>query len=86
MILVVGIIPAMLLHYGVLNNYEDRAVSLRISDVSNQCKILANHLITYNYLMDTSSEVVNAELEQFSNLYGGRVLVVNNDYRVIKDT
>ena len=52
-----------------MQNYEDRAVEVRQSDVQNQLKIIANHLITYNYLQDTSSEVINAELEQLSNLY-----------------
>ena len=49
-ILLVGFIPAMILRYGILQNYEERAVSLRSSDVQTQIKILANNLITYNYL------------------------------------
>ena len=85
-ILLVGFIPAMILRYGILQNYEERAVSLRSSDVQTQIKILANNLITYNYLKDTSSEVINAELEQLSNLYDGRVLVVDQNCNVIKDT
>lgn len=56
-ILAVGIIPTAFLRVAILQNYEQRAVSARTSDVQNQIKILANHLITYNYLSDTSSEV-----------------------------
>ena len=59
---------------------------MRQSDVQNQLKIIANHLITYNYLQDTSSEVINAELEQLSNLYSGRVLIINGNLKIIKDT
>ena len=69
-----------------MQNYEDRAIEVRQSDVQNQLKIIANHLITYNYLQDTSSEVINAELEQLSNLYSGRVLIINGNLKVIKDT
>lgn len=54
--------------------------------MSTQLRILANHLITYHYLQDTSSEVINAELDQLSSLYDGRVLVINNDLKVVKDT
>jgi signal transduction histidine kinase len=74
------------MRYAILQNYEQRAVNVKISDVSTQLRILANHLITYHYLQDTSSEVINAELDQLSSLYDGRVLVINNDLKVVKDT
>ena len=67
--LLVGIIPSISVRSSILRNYEERAISVRTSDMQNQFKILANHLITYGYLQDTSSEILNAELEQFSNLY-----------------
>lgn len=82
----VSIFPSIILLYGILKNYEDRAVSVRISDVQSQLNIIANHLITYNYLSDTSSEVISAELEQLSNLYDGRVIVTDSGLKVIKDT
>ncbi len=85
-VFLIGIIPSIILTYGILENYEDRAVSVRTSDVQNQLNIIANHLITYNYLTDTSSEVVSAELEQISNLYDGRIMVINSGLKVIRDT
>lgn len=85
-VFLVGIIPGIILRYGILENYEDRAVSVRTSDMQNQLNIIANHLITYNYLADTSSEVISAELEQLSNLYDGRVMIINSSLKVIKDT
>jgi len=85
-ILLVGLIPGMILHYGILQNYEQRAISVKTSEVQTQFKILANHLITYNYLTDTNSEVINAELEQLSSLYDGRVLIVDQNFNIVKDT
>ena len=82
----VGILPSIILRYTFLENYENRAVAVRISDVQSQCQIIANHLSTYQYLDDTNSDVVNAELEQLSNLYDGRVIVVNSDLKIVKDT
>lgn len=81
-----GLIPSLIIRAGILENYEDRAIEVRISDVQTQLKIIANHLLTYNYLQDPSSEVINAELEQLSNLYNGRVLIINSNLRVVKDT
>lgn len=83
---IVGLIPCIFMRYAILENYEHRAVSVRTSDVQTQLRILANHLIAYRYLQDTSSEVINAELNQFSNLYDGRILIVNNNLKVVKDT
>lgn len=85
-IFLVGILPSTVIYFGILSNYEERAVKVRISDVQNQLKIIANHLITYNYLQDTSSEVINAELEQLSNLYNGRVMIINGNLKIVKDT
>ncbi len=94
-VLAVGLIPSMLLRYGILDNYEEHAVKLRSNTVQNQLRILADHLISKNYLenyrlMDAQAaatkEVINAELEMLSNLYDGRVLIIDSSFKVIKDT
>ena len=85
-LLVVGLIPCVSMRYAILRNYEQRAVSVRTSDITTQLRILANHLITYHYLQDTSSEVINAEIDQLSSLYNGRVMIINSDLRIVKDT
>ena len=86
LLIVVGLIPTIVLKYGIVQNYETRAVSVKTSEVQTQLKILANHLITYNYLQDTSSPVTTAELEQLSNLYNGRVLIIGDNLKIVKDT
>ncbi len=84
--LIIGIVPSYITRVGILQSYEERAVSLRLTDTQTQFKIIANHLLNNNYLRDTSSEAINAELEQMSNLYDGRVLIINNNFRIVKDT
>lgn len=84
--IVVGLIPCVVMRHAIVQNYEQRAVNVRTSDITTQLRILANHLITYHYLQDTSSEVINAEIDQLSSLYDGRVMIINNDLRVVKDT
>ncbi len=94
-ILAVGIIPSVLMRYGIVDNYEERAVEQRVTDVQNQLMILANHLISNNYMTTyrseeqsyrNSREVINAELELLSNLYEGRVMIINSNLKVVKDT
>lgn len=95
LLLVVGIVPSVMMRYGIVSNYEERAVEYRTTTVQNQLKIIANHLISNNYLIsnlseeqssNTSREVINAELEMLSNLYEGRVMIIDSNFKVIKDT
>lgn len=85
-ILLVGTIPSVVMRHGIIQSYEERAVYQRQTVVQNQLKILANHLITYNYLQDTSSAVINAELDMLSSLYDGRVLIIGSNFKIVKDT
>ena len=70
----------------VLESYKDRTVATRTAEIQNQCNILSNQLINSNYLENTESEIVNADLTQLSNIYNGRVIVVNDEFCIIKDT
>ncbi len=85
-VMVAGIVPCAILHVGILERYMDNAVSVKTTEVQTQVKIIADHLMTYNYLLDNTNEVVNAELSQLSNLYDGRVLIIDGNLKIIKDT
>ncbi len=94
-ILAVGICSSILMRYGIVDNYEKQAVEQRSTAVQNQLKILANHLVSNNYVANyhsqdqtyrTSREVINAELEMLSNLYEGRVMIINSNFKVVHDT
>ncbi len=81
-----GLAACVCIHWIILDSYENRAVSVKSTEVQTQLRILANHLIIYNYLQNPSSEVINAELDMLANLYDGRVMVINDDLKVVKDT
>ena len=70
----------------ILKKYENRAVFWRTAEIQNQCTILCNQLSTTNYLKEPISEVLNTELSQLSNIYDGRVMVINEEYHIVKDT
>ena len=81
-----GLISCLVMHSVILDSYQNRAVNVKSTEAQTQLRILANHLIVSNYLQDTSSEVINAELDMLANLYDGRVIVINDDLKVVKDT
>lgn len=82
----IGLIPSFIVEHGILNSYEERTVSIRTSGVKTQCDILVNQLITEQYLQNPTDEGINSELAMLSNVYSGRILIVDQDFKVIKDT
>ena len=81
-----GLVPCLAALFGVVKFYEVHAVELRTAEIQNQCTILSNQLSNYGYLTDTSSEVINANLAQLTNIYNGRVMIIDYELNVIKDT
>ncbi|MCI6468075.1 MAG: HAMP domain-containing histidine kinase [Faecalicatena sp.] len=86
LLLLVSIIPCFASYNGIIKAYESRAVSVRTAEIQNQCTILSNQLNSYNYLTDMSSEVINASLTQLTNIYNGRVMIIDKNLQVVKDT
>ena len=85
-LIILGIVPSVIVTEMVIANYEDRAIANRVQSMENICDIMCDLLIKENYLNDSSSQTVNSKLELLSNIYGGRILIVDRDFRIIKDT
>ena len=86
MLILIGIIPAVFATRSIVSGYEDRAISIRTMNVRNQCDILVNQLIDADYVHNTGNEVINSQLTMLSNVYFGRIMVVDDHFRVVKDT
>ena len=85
-LVILGIVPSVIVTRIVISTYEDKAIAIREASVKNQCDILCNLLIKENYMNDSSSQVVNSKLELLSNAFGGRILIVDRDFKIVKDT
>lgn len=84
--LFIGILPTVVLRIGILSSYEKKAVSNRSTDVLSQAKILTNQIVFNDYLNNPDSEIINSQLEQLSNIYDGRIMVIDDDFRIVRDT
>lgn len=84
--LLIGILPSFVLRIGMLSSYGKKAVSNRSVDVLSQAKILTNQIVFNNYLEDAGSEIVNSQINQLSNIYDGRIMVIDGNFHIIKDT
>lgn len=85
-IFITGILSSVIILYATLTNYEERAVNVNTLEAKTQMRILANHLITNNYLQDPNSGTISGELDMLSSLYDGRVLIIDDSLRIVRDT
>ena len=84
--ILVGLIPIWVMKYGILNSYESQAVRQRGEMVHSQCAVIAEQLGKSGYLTGTASEAVEVEIKQLADLYNGRIVLVNQDFRIVRDT
>ncbi len=94
-ILLIGIFPGILMRYAIVENYEERAVQLRQETVQDQLTTIADHLVTNNYLENyqltdqqtiANKNVIDTELEMLSGMNDGRILIINSNFNIIRDT
>ena len=85
-LVIIGVVPSYLATAVLVRSYRDRAVAVREMNVKNQCEILSDLLSSERYLEKIDSVAVNSQLTLLSQVYSGRIFVVDSDFRVIKDT
>ena len=85
-LVILGIVPGIIVTQLMVGNYKQQALEVRTGEIRTQCAILCNQIIRENYLNDPSSESINSKLEVLSNTYGGRIMLVDRDFKVVKDT
>lgn len=85
-LVIIGIVPMIIVEKGIVESYEERAVAVRSITVKNQCDIICDQMVQQNYLEDQSSEAINSELNILNNIYGGRIMIIDENFRIVKDT
>ncbi len=88
LVVVISIVPGLVIRLGVLYTYESRAVSLRMSEIQAQVNILSNRIATGNYMNygSLTSSTAQAQIDMLTNIYDGRVILIDQAYRIIYDT
>ncbi|MGN0342853.1 MAG: sensor histidine kinase [Roseburia sp.] len=86
LILLLSIISGVVLRMGIMFAYEKKAVSSRSIDILSQAKVLANDIVSSDYLNGIQSESITSQLEQISRIYDGRVIIIDQTFEIVKDT
>lgn len=85
--LIVAVVPSLIVGNAILSFYEMRALDIRESEVLNQAKILSNQIATSEILEEKkNSDIILAQIGMLTNIYDGRVLIVDENFRIIYDT
>ena len=85
-VLLVGLVPIFLMKNLILDNYEDLAAEQKSLLIQNQCQQIVDLVGSTGYLRDVSNKQVNRQITQLANIYNGRVIIVNSNFRIVRDT
>ena len=83
---VVGIVPILLMKMSILKNYQDQSLIQRGKMLQNQCENFADRMGDSLQGEELQFDGFETEMEQLATLYNGRMVVVNDEFKVIKDT
>lgn len=68
------------------NSYQKKTMENKIAQVQGQCNILASQVQQNNFLISSNMTNLNTEINQLANVLEGRIIIVDSNYLVIKDT
>lgn len=67
-------------------SYNDKTTEEKLQLVQNQCSILGNQILVNQFTIDSMQDNLNVEIDQLANVWEGRILVIDSNYRIVKDT
>jgi len=70
----------------VTNTYDSQMVSQRTDELQSYGTVISNLVVSTGYLSGHASSQVDSETEEIANIYQGRIIIVDKDLRIIKDT
>lgn len=66
--------------------YNEKTIEEKLLLVQNQCSILSNQILVNQFIIDSFQDNLNVEIDQLANVWEGRILVVDSNYKIVKDT
>ncbi|MDD4112747.1 MAG: HAMP domain-containing sensor histidine kinase [Herbinix sp.] len=84
--ILVGVIPLYLFTHILLNNYMEKAVNNKFSQMQNQIIMLSNQMLPTGYLTLAEVPEIDVEVNRVAEIYQGRIVVVNSNLNIVEDT
>lgn len=86
LLVIFGMIPMILGVQTVLSSLRQNQIDARMVEVQSQCQILSSKLTRTGYLGGQGKSSMDSEIETVADIYNGRIVVVNQDFRIVQDT
>lgn len=78
--------PPAFVSYMMFNAYDKQIVSQRTDELFSYSAIISSRIVSSGYLFGQDAKDVEDEIEEMANIYQGRIMVVDRDMRIVKDT
>ena len=86
MILAASVVPLLAVRGVVVNSFLERQIKQLETKLLNTGNILSADIGKSGYFDRQYDDRINAQVEQISYMYSGRIVVVASNYNVVKDT
>lgn len=86
MFVIVAVIPLFIMRGILVANIRESLYSDRVSNIQRHCNNLISQMVSMQYYDGENEDIINNQITQLSNIYDGRIVVINNNYVVIRDS
>lgn len=87
MLLAVGILPMFIQSEILIQSFRQNEIDAKMSEVQNQCQIISNKIARSGYMAAAPRDAsLDNEMAITADVFGGRILIVDKNFRVINDT
>lgn len=87
LLLAVGILPMFIQNKVLIGAFRQNEIDAKMSEVLNQCQIISNKISRSGYMAAAPRDAtLDNEMAITADVFGGRIVVVDKNFRVINDT
>ena len=84
--LILTVIPLFVVRGTLLMNIQDKLWSERVDSIERHSSFLASQMIKLGYFDGENENIINNLITQLDSIYDGRVIVVDENFTVLRDS
>ncbi len=86
LIIIIGMLPVTVYSFVSAKLFLSNAISQRISELQSHATIISNLVVNSNFFASDDVTELNTEISQVAEVYKGRILIIDSDLKIVKDT
>lgn len=87
LLLLFGCIPTFFCAQTIIRSVRQNEIDVRMIEIQNQCRILSSKMTRLRYFWEEGGvSSLDSEIETMADVYNGRIVVVDRDFRIVQDT